>query len=272
MLQPKERCSRHRLVTVENLVGGKYVRFQSSENNTDWPFLDRFSWPMCLFFFQRQQNQSMMLAKIARRSFSLTTKQELPKLAYAYDALQPVLGADLMELHHSKHHQLYVTNLNAALDKQTELEKKGDVAGIIALQPAIKFNGGGHVNHSIFWTNLCPPGQGGQPGQALSAAIDKRWGSLDTFKTDFTNKALAIQGSGWAWLAFDPATKGLTVVTCANQDPCSTTGTVPLLGIDMWEHAFYLSYKNVKANYVKEFWQIVNWKNVDERFTQASSS
>jgi len=211
----------------------------------------------------------MMLRILARRSFSSKViLHELPKLPYAYDALEPVLSKELMELHHTKHHAAYVTNLNAALQKQDELEKAGDVAALVALQPAIRFNGGGHVNHSIFWTNLAPAGKGGgsQPTGNLSTAINKRWGSFDGFKTDMTNKAMAIQGSGWAWLAFDPSTKGLTIVSCANQDPCSTTGTVPLLGIDMWEHAFYLSYKNVKANYLKEIWSIVNWKNVEDRF------
>jgi Fe-Mn family superoxide dismutase len=210
---------------------------------------------------------------MARRSFSSKViSHELPKLPYAYDALQPVLSKELMELHHTKHHAAYVTNLNAALQKQDDLEKVGDVAGLVALQPAIRFNGGGHVNHSIFWTNLAPAGKGGggSPSGSLSSAIDKRWGSLEAFKTDMTNKAMAIQGSGWAWLSYDNSTKGLTIVTCANQDPCSTTGTVPLLGIDMWEHAFYLSYKNVKANYLKEIWSIINWKNVEERYQAAS--
>jgi Fe-Mn family superoxide dismutase len=215
----------------------------------------------------------MFLRTIARRSFSTALTCELPKLPYAYDALQPVLSAELMELHHSKHHAAYVTNLNTALVKQAEVEKSGDIAAMVALQAAIKFNGGGHVNHSIFWTNLAPAGKGGggAPSGNLSSAIDKRWGNFEAFKGDMVGKAMGIQGSGWAWLAFDPSTKSLTVVTCANQDPCSTTGTIPLLGFDMWEHAFYLSYKNVKANYLKEIWTIVNWKNVEERFTKAST-
>jgi len=216
----------------------------------------------------------MMLRTLARRSFSAKAiTHELPKLPYAYDALEPVLSKELMELHHTKHHQAYVTNLNAALQKQEELEKSGDVAGMVALQPAIRFNGGGHVNHTIFWTNLAPAGKGGggKPSGALASEIDKKWGSYDAFKTDLTNKAMAIQGSGWAWLAFSTsAPKGLTIVTCANQDPCSTTGTIPLLGIDMWEHAFYLSYRNVKANYLKEIWSVVNWKNVEDRFAAVS--
>jgi Fe-Mn family superoxide dismutase len=215
----------------------------------------------------------MMLRTLARRTLSSKViVHELPKLPYAYDALEPVLCKELMELHHTKHHAAYVTNLNSALQKQSELESAGDVAGQVALQPAIKFNGGGHVNHSIFWNNLAPAGKGGggKPSGALSSAIDKRWGSFEAFKTDIVNKAMGIQGSGWAWLSYDSSTKGLTVVTCANQDPCSTTGTVPLLGIDMWEHAFYLSYKNVKANYLKEIWTIVNWKDVEQRFANAA--
>jgi Fe-Mn family superoxide dismutase len=213
-----------------------------------------------------------MLSTIIRRSFSNVIKHDLPKLPYAYDALAPVLSAELMELHHSKHHAAYVTNLNVALEKQDVVEKSGDVAAMIALQAAIKFNGGGHVNHSIFWTNLAPAknGGGGTPSGPLKSAIESRWGGFDQFKTDFVNKAMGIQGSGWAWLSYDASTKGVTIVTCANQDPCSITGTTPLLGVDMWEHAFYLSYKNVKANYLKEIWTVVNWKNVEERFAKAS--
>ncbi|KAH9257719.1 hypothetical protein BASA81_004177 [Batrachochytrium salamandrivorans] len=215
-----------------------------------------------------------MFRLVARRALS-TSKVELPKLPYAYNALEPVLSAELMELHHSKHHAAYVSNLNAALDKQAKAVQDGDVAAQVAIQSAIKFNGGGHVNHSIFWNNLAPAnnGGGGEPTGVLKSAIEQKWGSFDAFKQDFVNKALAIQGSGWAWLSFDASApvKGLTIVSCANQDPCSTTGTVPLLGVDMWEHAFYLSYKNVKANYLKEIWTVVNWKDVEARFNKTQT-
>lgn len=196
------------------------------------------------------------------------SKYKLPDLPYDFSALQPVISAEIMELHYSKHHNAYVTNLNAALEKYQEAEAKGDLAAMIALQQAIKFNGGGHVNHSIFWTNLAPVGKGGgePPKGALSEAINKRFGSLDGLIEKMTADTVAIQGSGWGWLGLNKAKNCLTVVTCANQDPLSTQGLVPLLGIDVWEHAYYLQYKNVRAEYVKNIWKIVNWKNVEERF------
>jgi Fe-Mn family superoxide dismutase len=199
------------------------------------------------------------------------TPVTLPTLPYSYKDLEPVLASELMELHHSKHHQAYVTNYNAAVEKFHTLEQQGDVAGMIALQPALRFNGGGHVNHSIFWQNLSPPGKGGQPDSNLSSAINTRWGSLANFKTEMSTKAVAVQGSGWAWLALDPSTKGLTIVTCANQDPCSTTGTIPLLGIDVWEHGYYLSYKNNRAAYVNKLLETcINWSDVSKRYADAS--
>jgi Fe-Mn family superoxide dismutase len=179
-----------------------------------------------------------------------------------------------MELHYSKHHAGYVANLNTALEKQAAAEAAGDVAAMVALQPAIRFNGGGHINHSIFWTNLAPAGKGGggQPSGALGSALQARWGSFDGFKKDFAAKAMAVQGSGWAWLAYDPSAKGLHIVTCANQDPCAATGSVPIFGLDVWEHAYYLSYKNVRASYVDAVWSIANWANAQERFAQATKA
>eukprot|EP00287_Rhodomonas_sp_CCMP768_P005293 CAMPEP_0196717044 /NCGR_PEP_ID=MMETSP1091-20130531/465_1 /TAXON_ID=302021 /ORGANISM="Rhodomonas sp., Strain CCMP768" /LENGTH=179 /DNA_ID=CAMNT_0042057267 /DNA_START=171 /DNA_END=710 /DNA_ORIENTATION=+ len=178
-----------------------------------------------------------------------------------------------MTLHHGKHHATYVANLNAAMEKYADAEAKKDVAAMIALQGAIKFNGGGHVNHSIFWTNLCSPKDAVAVGDAspeLAKMIDAQWGSLDAFKTEFNTKTAAVQGSGWGWLGYDKTAKKLAIATCANQDPLSTTGLVPLLGIDVWEHAYYLQYKNVRPEYLKQIWQVVNWKNVAERFKDAS--
>lgn len=143
------------------------------------------------------------LSSSSTAGLTLSKKVELPKLPYAYDALAPVLSPELMELHHSKHHQAYVTNYNASIEKQEEALKKNDVAGIISLQNAIRFNGGGHINHSIFWTNLAPVGKGGSPSAPLNKAIEARWGNMDAFKADFNAKAAGVQGSGWAWLAFD---------------------------------------------------------------------
>ncbi|KAI8892959.1 manganese superoxide dismutase [Globomyces pollinis-pini] len=171
-----------------------------------------------------------------------------------------------MELHHSKHHQGYVNNLNAAEEKlaQADLQTK------IALQQSLKFNGGGHINHSIFWTNLAPVKNGG--GQltddALLQAINHDFGSLDHFKTEFAIQAAGVQGSGWGWLGFNTATKKLEIATTFNQDPL--IHLVPLLGVDVWEHAYYLQYKNVRPDYLKAIWNVVNWKNVAERYHKAN--
>jgi len=196
----------------------------------------------------------------------------LPALPYDVTALEPVVNTEIMTLHHTKHHQTYVTNLNASLEKYVEAEAKGDVATMIALQGAIKFNGGGHVNHSIFWTNLCSPKDAVDVSSAspeLAKAIEAQWGSVDAFKTEFNAKTAAVQGSGWGWLGYDKAAKKLAIATCANQDPLSTTGLVPLLGIDVWEHAYYLQYKNVRPEYLKQVWGVVNWKDVASRYAAA---
>jgi superoxide dismutase, Fe-Mn family len=193
-------------------------------------------------------------------------KQTLPDLPYAYDALEPVISGEIMELHHSKHHNTYVNNYNALVEKATD-----DVAGDIALQSAIKFNGGGHVNHSIFWTNLAPISEGGgtPPTGELLEAIKKEFGSLEQFIAQFSAKTAAVQGSGWGWLGYDAGKKRLAIETCANQDPLSTKGLVPLLGVDVWEHAYYLQYKNVRPDYLKAIWQVINWSNVAERYKTA---
>ena len=144
---------------------------------------------------------------------------------------------------------------------------------MIALEQAIKFNGGGNVNHSIFWTNLAPKDKGGgtlSEGE-LKQAIDKKFGSLHNFIEKFSAKTVAIQGSGWGWLGYDKANDCLVITTCANQDPLSTQGYIPLLGVDVWEHAYYLQYKSARADYVKAIWSVINWKNVEERYLKAKS-
>lgn len=199
---------------------------------------------------------------------------ELPPLPYAPEALEPVISREIMSLHHGKHHQAYVTNLNKALEQYAKAEQAGDLAAMIELQAAIRFNGGGHINHSIFWTNLAPKNQGGgePPSGALLKAIEERWHSLDEFIEEFSKKAVAIQGSGWAWLGYHKEKKCLRIVACPNQDPLSMQGYIPLLGVDVWEHSYYLQYKNARADYVKAIWQIINWKNVEERYQAASRS
>ncbi len=196
---------------------------------------------------------------------------QLPQLPYSLDALEPVISGEIMTLHYNKHHQAYVTNLNKALEQYEVAEKNNDVAAMVALQSAIKFNGGGHVNHSIFWTNLAPKNAGGgtPPNGELAKAISTEFESLEKFIEQISAKAVAIQGSGWAWLGYNKSKNRLEIATCDNQDPLSTKGLTPLLGIDVWEHAYYLQYKNVRADYVKNIWQIVNWKNVADRFDRA---
>ncbi len=199
----------------------------------------------------------------------MVKKFTLPALPYDYNALEPVISAEIMQLHHQKHHNAYVTNLNAALEKYSAAQEQEDLSTMISLQPAIRFNGGGHVNHSIFWTNLAPKSKGGgeAPSGELADAINKRWGSLSAFIENFNSIAGPVQGSGWCWLAHCKISKELVLQTCANQDPLEgTTGLVPLLGIDVWEHAYYLQYKNARPDYLKAIWQVVNWTNVAERY------
>merc|ERR1712002_415763 len=175
-------------------------------------------------------------------------------------------------LHHQKHHNTYVTNLNVAEEKLAEAVQKNDVAAIIALQPALKFNGGGHINHSIFWENLSPKG-GGEPSGDLMAAIKEDFGTFERMKTELVAATVAVQGSGWGWLGFNPASGRLRIATCANQDPLqATTGLVPLFGIDVWEHAYYLQYKNVRPDYVSAIFNVANWSDVAERLAAAKKS
>lgn len=198
---------------------------------------------------------------------------QLPKLPYELGDLEPVISAQIMDLHYNKHHQAYVTNLNKALEQYAEAESKNDLPALIALQQAIKFNGGGHINHSIFWTNLAPQSRGGgtPPEGELAAALQKSFGSFDKFVELFSARTVAIQGSGWGWLGYCKVNKNLHISICENQDPLITKGLVPLLGIDVWEHAYYLQYKNVRADYVKAIWSIINWKDVAERYKAAQA-
>ncbi len=202
---------------------------------------------------------------------SLPLPAKLPELPYALNALEPVISEEIMNLHYNKHHLAYVTNLNKALEQYAEAKEKNDLPAMIALQSAIKFNGGGHINHSIFWTNLSPIDKDGgkAPEGALKEAINQQFGSLEKFIESFSQKAVAVQGSGWAWLGFNKALNRLEIQTCDNQDPLVIKGFAPLLGIDVWEHAYYLQYKNVRPDYVKAIWKIVNWKNVAERYEKA---
>jgi len=195
----------------------------------------------------------------------------LPKMPYEYGALEPTICEEIMRIHHSKHHNGYVTNLNAAVKKLGEAEAAGDVSAINQLAGAINFNGGGHLNHTIFWSNMAaPPLGGGEPKGQLADQINKDFGSFDAFKKELTAKASGVKGSGWGWLGWNKQASKLQVATCQNQDPLEpTTGLVPLLGIDVWEHAYYLQYKNLRGSYVDSIFNVFNWNNVAERFANA---
>ncbi|KAL1542067.1 superoxide dismutase [Salvia divinorum] len=199
----------------------------------------------------------------------------LPDLPYDYGQLEPAISAEIMQLHHQKHHQAYITNFNKALEQLDAATAKGDASTVVKLQSAIKFNGGGHVNHSIFWKNLAPVRAGGgePPHGSLHKAIDSNFGSFEALIQKMNAEGAAVQGSGWVWLGLDKEFKRLVVETTGNQDPLVTKGAslVPLLGIDVWEHAYYLQYKNVRPDYLKNIWKVINWKYACEVFDKESA-
>ena len=192
----------------------------------------------------------------------------LPGLPYDYAALEPHISGQIMELHHDKHHQAYVTGANSALDQLAEARAAGQLGTVNLLEKNLAFNLAGHVNHSVFWPNMSPDG-GDKPDGELAAAIDEQFGSFDAFRAHFTAAALGIQGSGWAILAWDSLGQQLIIEQLYDHQGNLAAGSVPLLMLDMWEHAFYLQYRNVKADYVKAWWNVANWADVTRRFTTA---
>ena len=198
----------------------------------------------------------------------MAEKFVLPDLPYDFAALEPHISGRIMELHHDKHHNTYVTAANKALESMEEARANGDAAGAAKLSKDLQFNLGGHINHSIFWKNMSPDG-GDKPTGELASAIDDAFGSFDNFQAQFTAVATTIQGSGWAILAYEPIAGNLVIEQMYDQQNGVPVATFPLLQLDMWEHAFYLDYQNVKADYVKAFWNIVNWADVTERFEKA---
>ena len=205
----------------------------------------------------------------------------LPDLPYAENALEPSIDAQTMNIHHTKHHQAYVTKLNAALEGHEDLQAKsiGEICSMIndipeAIRGAVRNNGGGHFNHSLFWEVMAAPGTGGSPSDALAAAIDSAFGSMDAMKEQFANAAATRFGSGWAWLGVKPG-GGLCICSTPNQDNPLMTGLsdcdcIPILGLDVWEHAYYLHYQNRRPDYIDAFWSVVNWNEVNRRFAEAS--
>ena len=196
---------------------------------------------------------------------------QLPPLPYDFGALEPHIDAQTMQIHHDKHHGAYVTNLNAAIEKHPELASKSaeDIIGNLNSVPedvraAVRNNGGGHVNHSMFWT-IMAKNAGGEPSGKLGDEIKKAFGSFAEFQTKFNDAGVKRFGSGWAWLVRTKTGK-LDIISTANQDNPMMEGHWPIMGNDVWEHAYYLKYKNVRADYLKAWWNVVNWKEVEKRF------
>ena len=196
---------------------------------------------------------------------------ELPDLPYDYDALEPHISGEIMQLHHDKHHATYVAGANTALEKLEKAREEGaDANEIRALSKNLTFNLGGHTNHSIFWKNLSPNG-GGEPTGELTEAINRDLGSFEKFKDHFSAAATGLQGSGWAVLGYDHIAGRLIIEQLTDQQGNVSVDFTPLLMLDMWEHSFYLQYKNVKADYVKAVWNVFNWEDVAERYARAKS-
>jgi Fe-Mn family superoxide dismutase len=203
-------------------------------------------------------------------------KYTLPEMPYAYDALEPHIDAQTMEIHHTKHHQKYTDGMNGALEKLSpELQEK-DIQEILSninqvpddVKGAINFNGGGYDNHKLFWNSMKQNG-GGEPTGAIADAINDSFGSFAEFKELFSSKTAPIQGSGWGWLVYNPNSTKVEYKAMSNQTSPRTEGLVPLLGLDVWEHAYYLKYQNKRPDYIAAWWNVINWDEVNDRFSKA---
>ena len=201
---------------------------------------------------------------------------ELPPLPYGYDALEPYIDAQTMQIHHDKHHQAYTDKLNAALEKYPDLQAKPieellkDLDSVPEeIRPAVRNHGGGYYNHSLFW-EMMKKGGGGEAAGELKTKLDQDFGSFEEFKKQFSEVAATAFGSGWAWLVKDPAGK-LAIVKTPNQDSPISQGQFPLLGIDVWEHAYYLKYQNRRPEYIENWWNVVNWEQVEALFLEPSA-
>ena len=203
-------------------------------------------------------------------------KYTLPEMPYAYDALEPHIDAQTMEIHHTKHHQKYTDTMNGALEKLSpELQDK-DIEEILSninqvpddVKGAINFNGGGYDNHKLFWNSMKQNG-GGEPTGAIADAINDSFGSFAEFKELFSSKTAPIQGSGWGWLVYNPNSGKVEYKAMPNQTSPRTEGLVPLLGLDVWEHAYYLKYQNKRPDYIAAWWNVINWDEVNDRFSKA---
>jgi superoxide dismutase, Fe-Mn family len=202
-------------------------------------------------------------------------KYELPKLPYAYEALEPHIDAKTMEIHYSKHHQAYTNGLNTALESLSSEFQNMELTKLLSsldkvpenVRGAVNFHGGGYDNHTLFWNSMKPNG-GGTPGGKVADAINSVFGSFDAFKEKFSKDTGAIQGSGWGWLAYNPQNKKVEFTTMPNQTSPRTKGLIPLLGLDVWEHAYYLKYQNKRPDYIAAWWNVVHWGEVENRLSK----
>lgn len=216
----------------------------------------------------------LVVARQSAAADSAPAPYELPKLPYAYDALEPHIDARTMEIHHSRHHASYVNGLNGAVSG-TPLAGKPPCELVSNLndvpeeiRTAVRNHGGGHVNHTLFWNTMCGKG-GGQPKGELAKAIDAQLGGFDRFATEFSDAAMKRFGSGWGWLCYEPGAKKLAICSTANQDSPLSDGHIPILGIDVWEHAYYLHYQNRRGDYVKAFFNVIDWDAVAGNYAKA---
>ena len=216
----------------------------------------------------------MLGRSVVKRHFSFT-KATLPNLPFGYADLAPVLIPEVLEVHHAKHHKTYVDKYNDGVEKLQAALSKGDAQTASDLMKKVRFNGGGHVNHSLYWENLAPKNKAGgdlpSSGSKLTKCINDSWGSIDHMIKEFNAKTAEVQGSGWGWLTLDPKSKKLSIETSQNQSIISAEDKVPLIVIDVWEHAYYLQYKNLRPDYLKKIWEVINWKTAEKRFEAAGS-
>jgi Fe-Mn family superoxide dismutase len=215
---------------------------------------------------------------LLRRAFNTAAKPltaTLKPLPYELGALEPVISGHLMEFHYGKHHRTYVNNLNALSEKSAEALTSGDIKKYIELSHLVKFNGGGHLNHEFFWDSLAPPNAGGgaipDAGSDLRTLIESEWGTIEDFQNHFNASSAVVQGSGWGWLAYNKHSGLLEYRATKNQDTLAdiSNSLIPLMTIDVWEHAYYLDYKNQRPSFLKEMWGIMNWPKVEERLAAA---
>lgn len=195
----------------------------------------------------------------------------LPRLPYPYDALEPHISRRTLEIHHDKHHLAYVNGLNKAEDALKRARETGDLALARYWERELAFNGSGHILHSIYWTNMAPPGAGGSPGPALAANLEYSFGGPDAFRKQFTAAADQVQGSGWGVLVWNPAWRRLEILQALRHEDLTQWGSIPILVVDVWEHAYYLGYQNRRTDYLAAWWSLVNWYDVGRRFSLAGA-